>query len=140
MDELPAMQLTEALLDGLANAFPLHEQDFDVFALDALDLDDDLALPEVDSALGCAPAQQQGNVPASQPAAQRNNEAHRVERMRARNREAQARYRQKAKVSSSRIVCETENVYGATLHTVPKHTVIALCSCVHCARHLHQHA
>ena len=110
MDELPAMQLTEAL-DGLANVLPQHEQDFDVFALDALDLDKDLALPEVNSALGCSPAPQQSNVPTTHAAAQRNNVAHKVERMRARNREAQARYRQKAKVSSSRIVCETENVY-----------------------------
>lgn len=108
MDERATMQFTEALLDSLSgedisDADARQDgQDFDVFALD---LGEDLGLHDVDSAVGCSPAQQQGNVPAPQPAAQRKNDAHRVERIRTQNREAQARYRQKAKVHSSGVLC-----------------------------------
>lgn len=108
MDERASMQSTEALLDSLcvedildSDALPQDGQVFDIFALD---LGEDLALHDVDSAMGCS-VQQQGNVPAPQPAAQRKNDAHRVERIRTQNREAQARYRQKAKVHSSGLLC-----------------------------------
>ena len=112
MDELPSMQLEEALLDGLAwgngargaDARPQQAHDFDVFALDLLGLDDDLELPDVGPAMGCSPAPPQSNVQAPQPAAQHKNHAHRVERIRTQNREAQARYRQKAKVNSTSVL------------------------------------
>ena len=109
------MQLTEAQIDGLpcgpgrcgADAKRLqHEQDFDVFALDSLDLYEVQALPGVNSALGCS-AQQQSTVQLQAPqpeAAQRKNKVHKVEQIRAQNREAQARYRQKAKVHSPRVM------------------------------------
>ena len=81
---------------------PQDEHEFDVFALDALDLDEDLELVDVNSAPGCSHARHQGNVPAPQPESQRKNEIEdRRERVRAQNRKAQARYRQKAKVNSS---------------------------------------
>ena len=80
------------------------------FDVSALHLDDVLARSDAYSALGSfsspAPhvAPQQGRVQAPQPAAQYTKEAYMVERKRAQNREAQARYRQKAKVRSSRLV------------------------------------
>lgn len=112
--ELPSMQLAEALLDGLpwgsacsADAdHPQQEQDFD---MSGLGLGEVLVQPDVNSAMGCSPAPQQGTVPAAQPAAgapaQRKSEAHKVERIRAQNREASARYRQKVKVLSASVIC-----------------------------------
>ena len=108
----------EALLDfrsgtgaELEEALPLDEHDIDV---SALILDDVLAqcdaLSRLNSAqraqLSPAAAQRQSiAAEAPQPAAQLQSEAHdsKVERKRAQNREAQARFRQKAKVHSSRL-------------------------------------
>ena len=116
MYELPSMQLTESLLDGLplgevscgADGRPQDEQNFDVLEfVDSMGLaEEDLALPDVNLALECSPtpAPQQSNVLAPQPAAQRHKEAERVERTRARNRRSQARHREKTKVQSPRVV------------------------------------
>lgn len=87
MDELPSVQLAEAQVDGRsasngacgADARPQQEQGFDEFELDALELDDDLALHDVDSAMGCSPAPLQNNVLVPHPAAQRKSEVHNQE-------------------------------------------------------------
>ena len=101
MDELPSVQLAEAQVDCRsasngacgADARPQQEQGFDEFELDALELDDDLALHDVDSAMGCSPAPRQNNVLVPHPPAQRKSEAH--------SREDVAQYMKKAKVRST---------------------------------------
>lgn len=103
--------VAEALFDLRcgSDGRPQDEQDFAAFELDGLDVDENLALPDAKSAP--YPAPQQGNVPAPHPLcgtpAQRKSEAHscRVERIR-------ARYRQKAKVRSTRLMhmrCQSSN-------------------------------
>lgn len=130
MDELPSMQLTEALLDGLplghgacgADAPAQYEQqDFDVFAfVDALGLDEELELPEVHLGVDYSPETQQCNIRAAQPAAQRKSESDTKERIRARNRRSQARYRQKAKVYSSRVLYIRCSCDDSVYSTVPR--------------------
>ena len=115
LDEMPSMQLTEALLTGLprgpgercgTDADHLQQgHEFDVSALDIRDVNEVLAQPDANSDMGCSPAPQQSNVLARQPAAQHRNHGHRGEGRRAQNREAQARYRKKAKVQSPRVLC-----------------------------------
>jgi hypothetical protein len=114
MEGLPSLQLAESRLndvnweDGLCDA----EENEDVFALvQALDLDQDIPLPAVDEEMSCYPASLQQaelhSLPTepeqgAKPAHRRKNlESERIERVRARNREAQARYRQRAKVFSA---------------------------------------
>jgi hypothetical protein len=115
VERLPSMEFSEALFDdvnwpeGISNVE--HEPDVDIFDLvETLELDEEMALAEVplEQSTRRAPlahalmAQHAAQAP--KPAGQRkkvsNNDSQRVERIRARNREAQARYRLKSKVRS----------------------------------------
>lgn len=76
------------------------QDDDDVFALvDALDLDDGIPSPPADHEEHGMLEMQPAGVPAPpEPLTAAANDTTRMEKIRARNREAQARYRQKAKV------------------------------------------
>lgn len=117
---IPSMQLDETLFDDANWVHNLHPPDnaadVDVFALvEGLDLDGDLVFDGNDatfSGCGAQHATQAQHTSGTLRAEQRlhdhkrtpqrkngqSKELQKVERIRARNREAQARYRQKAKV------------------------------------------
>lgn len=108
MEELPSLQLTEEALFASGQCgdvdwpdrmmVPDDGQDVDIFTLvEALDLDEGMDLDEGTTLPDCAPTQHTQQAPPI--ATQRKNDhTQRIERTRARNRQAQARYRQKAKV------------------------------------------
>lgn len=111
-DGLPSLPVNETLFDDAnwAQDIPLPDnEEMDVFSLvETLGLDEDMALHDVDSLWPVQQGQHQVHdaqehqpecqKPVAKRGGQKSKEAQRVERIRARNREAQARYRQKARV------------------------------------------
>lgn len=130
-DGLPSLPVNETLFDDAnwAQDIPLPDnEDMDVFSLvETLGLDEDMAMHDVDSLWPVQQGQgeQQHQVhdaqehqpecqkPVAKRGGQKSTEAQRVERIRARNREAQARYRQKARGQAAELQCSVSTIQSA---------------------------